>query len=225
MKFRVQLYILILTFFCSAVHVRAAVPELVDYRDNNNENVYVALYDGIAVELRGCTGEAAARTLLQLESGVRARETDLTALTEENQLGQHPGIPCGENIKFDADLPADTPIWADLTGSEQYYLAAPSEDGLFYAVPMKCEGIRSALAMRRRTNLPGVLQGMTPPPEVTRLITLDCGFAPWSPAPSLLKKRRVSQYGNCTGLIRFCCVRKAWHFMSLTSCNSKQEVR
>ncbi|MGY9047122.1 hypothetical protein P775_19775 [Puniceibacterium antarcticum] len=96
-------------------------------------------------------------------------------------LSMHPGLPCAA-AGFDADWPATMPIWADVAGSGLYYLAAPDGTG-YDALPAACTALKSALAIRERLQLPGVLQAMAPPPDLGRpRVVLGCGSGTAAPA-------------------------------------------
>lgn len=157
--------------------LHAATPELAVYVTDQNEDVFVALYEGAAVELSGCPSAAAARKLLQLPAEAAIRESTLDELKTDFQLQDHPKVPCGGEARFDADWPATSPVWADLEGSGRYYLPAPAGGPVFYAIPAACAEIKAALAIRERIQLPGVLQGMSLPPQLDQQIVLDCGSA------------------------------------------------
>jgi hypothetical protein len=155
----------------------AAEPGLAVYVTDDDRDVFVAILDGIAIELSGCAGETAARTLLQLPAAAPLAETTLDALTADNALGSHPRIPCGPDAAFDADLPATTPVWADLTGTRRYYLAGPGAAGAYYSIPTDCNAIKAAFAIRERIQLPGVLKGQALPPDLATEVALGCGQA------------------------------------------------
>lgn len=151
----------------------AAPPELSVFVTDQNTDVLVAIYGDRAVELAGCTGPDAARTLLQLPPDAVVSETTLGALQADFGFGSQPRIPCAGGA-FDQDWPATAPIWADVAGSGDYFL--PGLAGGHVAIPSRCTGIKTALAIRERLQLPGVLQGMTPPPDLdSTLLRLDCG--------------------------------------------------
>lgn len=155
--------------------VLAAEPELAVYVTDANEDVYVAIYGDVAIQLVACKGVHEARAVLQLPAGTQARETTFGRLKADFGFGTHPRIPCGSDTRFDIDLPATLPIWADLTGSGNYYFSASGDIKLFYAVPSKCTGIKTALAIRERLQLPGVLQGLIAPEGLSTEVVLDCG--------------------------------------------------
>jgi hypothetical protein len=155
----------------------AAPPELGVYVTDADQDVFVALYGNLAVELAACEGAAAARSLLQLPGEVQPVETTLASLRANFALGSHPRIPCGPGATFDLAWPATTPIWADLEVSGSYFLPAPGGGDSFYVVPARCTGMKTALAIRERLQLPGVLQGMVAPAGVGSRILLDCGAA------------------------------------------------
>lgn len=158
-----------------AAALNAAEPKVAVYVTDQNQDVFVALYEDAAVELTGCAGAAAARNILQLPADAPVRESTLNELTSNLNLGGQPRIPCGGQARFDADWPATSPVWADLEGSGRYYLRAPGGGQTFYAIPAVCTGIKAALAIRERLQLPGVLQGMSTPPGLDRQIVFDCG--------------------------------------------------
>lgn len=153
----------------------AAEPELAVYVTDANEDVFVALYDQVAVELVACQGVQDARTVLQLPGETLARETTLGDLQANFGFGTHPRIPCQSDTRFDIHWPATSPIWADLTDSGNYYVPATNDTTVFYAVPSRCTGIKTALAIRERLQLPGVLQGLGAPDGLGTPIVLDCG--------------------------------------------------
>ncbi|MBZ0089171.1 MAG: hypothetical protein K8H90_02205 [Thermoanaerobaculia bacterium] len=155
----------------------AVPPELAVYVTDASEDVYVALYGTVAVELAACGGAEEARMLLQLPAGATASETTLARLRADFALGARPRIPCGAGARFDADWAAATPIWADLGASGNYYLPAPDGGGTFFAVPARCVEIKTALAIRERLQLPGVLQGLVAPEGLSLELLLDCGPA------------------------------------------------
>jgi hypothetical protein len=167
----------VLALAATSAPVHAAPPELAVYVTDADEDVYVALYGNLAVELAACDGAVAARGLLQLPAEVPARETTLANLRDNFALGSHPRIPCGSGASFDLDWAATTPIWADLEGSGSYLLPAPGGSGSFYALPTRCTGIKTALAIRERLQLPGVLQGFVAPAGAGAPLLLDCGAA------------------------------------------------
>jgi hypothetical protein len=172
--------------FAFGLPLSAELPRLAVYVTDADEDVYVAIYGGAAVELTGCSGPEQARALLQLPADAPATETTLARLVADFALRAHPRLPCGSTARFDADWPATTPVWADLTASGNYLLPAPQESLPSYAVPARCTGIKSALAIRERLQLPGVLQGLAAPPGVNLRLLLDCGSADGSgegPAP------------------------------------------
>jgi len=153
----------------------SAEPELSVYVTDANEDVFVAVYGNVAVQLVACKNVQEARTVLQLPAGTQARQTTLNRLKADFGYGAHPRIPCGPNTRFDIDWPATSPIWADLTNSGNYYFSAPNDVRQHYAVPSKCTGIKTALAIRERLQLPGVLQGLLAPEGLSVQIVLDCG--------------------------------------------------
>lgn len=165
----------VLAFGAIGAPVLATPPTLAVYVTDADEDVYVALYGDLAVELVACAGAQEARALLQLASETPALETTLAKLESDFAFGTHPRIPCGPAAAFDIDWPATTPIWADLAGSGNYFLPAPGGGEVFYAVPARCTGLKSALAIRERLQLPGVLRGLSAPEVLGRLVVLDCG--------------------------------------------------
>lgn len=152
----------------------AAAPQLAFHVTDENVDVFVGLFDGMAVELAGCANAVEARALLELAPGAEAVGSTLADLEAEFGYGTHPRIPCAA-ASFDIDWPATTPIWADVQGSGLYYLPAPAGRSGFYAVPSRCTALRSALAIRERLQLPGVLQGLMLPPDPGAPVILDCG--------------------------------------------------
>ncbi len=153
----------------------AAPPELAVYVTDENKDVYVALYDDVAIELAGCPSETAARALVALPSAA-VEEITLSDLEAGHEL-IHPKIPCSPDAPFDADFPATTKVWFDLAGTRRYYLSWPSPQGTFYSIPSRCTAIKEAFALRPRIALPGVLQAETAPPQgsIVTEIVLDCG--------------------------------------------------
>lgn len=152
-------------------------PRLAVFVTDADADVYVAIWGAQAVELRGCTTPAAARALLQLAPDAVVSETRLAALEADFAYGAQPGLPCAGH-PFDADWPATTPIWADVAASGNYYLPMPSGSG-YVALPAGCNALKTALAIRERLQLPGVLQGSFAPPDLgTPALALGCGAAP-----------------------------------------------
>lgn len=153
----------------------AASPQLAVYVTDDDSDVFVALYGGgVGVELAACPSSTAATTLVGLAPG-EVRETTLGDLQAEHDLA-HPKIPCGPDAPFDADFPATTPIWFDAVETKRYYLASPTAADTVYSIPIACEAIKDAFAVRQRIALPGVLQASRLPPAArTREIVLDCG--------------------------------------------------
>ena len=172
----------------------AEVPELAVYVTNANENVYVALYGDVAIELAGCEKIDDGRALLQLPPESQALETTLGSLETNFGFGSHPRIPCGKNTQFDLDWSATTPIWPDLNESGNYYFPAPNDAALFYAVPRSCTGIKTALATRERLQLPGVKQDMNAPEGLDSPVVLGCGNAPFPPEGSHKVSRTEVQW-------------------------------
>lgn len=149
-------------------------PRLAVFVTDADADVYVAIWGEKAVELRGCTTPAAARALLQLAPDAGVSETRLAVLTAEFGYGAQPGLPCAGH-PFDADWPATTPIWADVAGSGNYYLPMPAGGG-YAQLPAACGALKTALAIRERLQLPGVLQGNFAPPDLgTPALSLGCG--------------------------------------------------
>lgn len=148
-------------------------PEVRVYVTDAFNDVFVAIYDGKAVQLDGCTLVSDGLRLLHLPEDTPVSETTQARLQAENALGAQPSLPC-PGTAFDTVWPATTPIWADLEASGNYYLPAPSDTG-FYAVPSACAEIKAALAIRERLQLPGVLQGFVAPPDTGPALVLDCG--------------------------------------------------
>lgn len=163
----------VVLFVAGASPAGAAAPELNVFVTDQNIDVYVALFDGKAVELAGCTSSAEAKRLLHLPDTVEIIEATLAKLQADNGYGSQPRLPCS-GTAFEIDWPATTSIWADIEVSGNYYLPALSGNG-YYAVPTACAEIKAALAIRERLQLPGVLQGFLAPPNLGTPITLDCG--------------------------------------------------
>ncbi len=157
------------------------VPRLSVFVTDQDADVFVAIYGEKAVELRGCTGVSAARNLLQLAPEAEVSETTLARITADFGFGAQPGLPCA-GTAFDADWPATTPIWADVAGSGNYYLPVPT--GGYVAVPARCTAIKTALAIRERLQLPGVLQGTMAPPDLNdTVLALTCAETVIRPDP------------------------------------------
>lgn len=155
-------------------------PRLAVFVTDADADVYVAIWGDKALELRGCATAAAARELLQLPPDATVSETRLEALTADFAYGAQPGLPCAGH-PFDADWPATTPIWADVAQSGAYYLPMPSGSG-YLALPASCAALKTALAIRERLQLPGVLQGSFAPPDLgTPALSLSCGAAAAAP--------------------------------------------
>src|SRR5262245_48850652 len=95
-----------------AMPARASAPSLEVYVTDQDQNGYVAIYDGVAVELANCPNAAAARALLALPGDAAIAETTLNSLRTGRGLVQ-PRIPCAPDAKFDADFPATTKVWFD----------------------------------------------------------------------------------------------------------------
>lgn len=163
-------FALALSLFASAAH---AAPELASYVTNDNRDVFVALYDGRAVELDGCSDAGAARALVGLGDGAPVTASDFITLTDTAELGQHPALPCAPGPLSDALWPADSALWADLQDNARYLLAAPSGDG-FYAIPSACEGIKDALQIRARTQRGAAFQGFGAPEDLSVVMELSC---------------------------------------------------
>ncbi len=164
---------ILLTLFLAGASAARAEPQLAAFVTDQNDDVYVALFDGKAVELAGCTSAGQAKRLLHLPDTAAVSEATLARLQAENGFGTQPRLPC-PGTAFDIDWPATTAIWADVEASGNYYLPSPSGSG-YFAVPTACAEIKAALAVRERLQLPGVLQGFAAPPDAGTPFVLDCG--------------------------------------------------
>jgi hypothetical protein len=158
-----------------------ATPELNVFVTDQNADVFVALFEGKAVELTGCASPGQAKRLLHLPDATEVAATTLAKLQAENGYGAQPRLPC-PGAPFDADWSATTPVWADVEASGNYYLPAPSGTG-YFAVPTACAEIKAALAIRERLQLPGVLQGFLAPADLGAPFALDCGRADLEATP------------------------------------------
>ncbi|MER8386545.1 hypothetical protein NKJ46_23810 [Mesorhizobium sp. M0166] len=163
----------LLALFLAGASVASAEPQLAAFVTDQNKDVYVALFDGKAVELAGCASPGQAKRLLHLPDTATVSQTTLAKLQAESGFGAQPRLPC-LGTAFDIDWPATTAIWADVAASGNYYLPSPSGSG-YFAVPTACAEIKAALAIRERLQLPGVLQGFVAPPSVGTPFVLDCG--------------------------------------------------
>ncbi|RWE40580.1 MAG: hypothetical protein EOS79_18800 [Mesorhizobium sp.] len=163
----------LLTLFLAGASVARAEPQLAAFVTDQNSDVYVALFDGKAVELAGCTSAGQAKRLLHLPDRASVAGATLARLQAENGFGTQPRLPC-PGTAFNIAWPATTAIWADVEASGNYYLPALSGGG-YFAVPTACAEIKAALAIRERLQLPGVLQGFIAPPDLGTPFVLDCG--------------------------------------------------
>ena len=152
---------------------RAEEPALARYVTDDNVDVYVALFDGQAVELAGCANEGAARALIEMPNDRPISDRTQVDLTDSAALGAHPSIPCNPPPLAEAAWPETVPIWADLAANGRYLLAAPNGAG-FYALDAKCEAIKTALSIRKRTQGPG-FQGFGQPDPLELRLTINCG--------------------------------------------------
>ena len=165
--------VVLLTLILAGASVARAEPQLAAFVTDQNNDVYVALFDGKAVELAGCSSAGQAKRLLHLPDTALVAEATLAKLQAENSFGAQPRLPC-PGTAFNIDWQATTAIWADVEASGNYYLPSPSGTG-YFAVPTACAEIKAALAIRERLQLPGVLQGFAAPPNVGTPFVLDCG--------------------------------------------------
>ncbi|MBQ0749998.1 MAG: hypothetical protein KBT70_07330 [Roseovarius sp.] len=164
----------LITLICLvAGAARAEEPALARYVTDDNVDVYVALFDGQAVELAGCASEGAARALIEMPNARPISDRTQVDLTDSAALGAHPPIPCDPPPLAEAAWPGSMPIWADLAANGRYLLAAPNEAG-FYAVDAKCEAIKTALRIRERTQSTG-FQGFGQPDPLELRLTINCG--------------------------------------------------
>ncbi len=152
-------------------------PIVASYLTDTDAEVYVALFDGIGVELKGCPSRGAAIDLLQLPDTTPVREDTRAGLVANHDLGSHPAIPCGAQVPFDDTIDAQAPIWADLGGSGRYFIEFPAASGKFYTVPQRCTRLKDALGLRQRISRPGVLQAESGPPASRVALRVDyaCG--------------------------------------------------
>ncbi|RAZ92840.1 hypothetical protein DPM33_02940 [Mesorhizobium hawassense] len=173
MKHLLPILLLPLLMWSAGGAVAETSPTLDVYVDDQNNDVFVAVYGEKAVELTGCKLAADGLRLLHLPGSTPAVETTLAKLQSEKALGQQASLPC-PGTAFDKVWPATTPVWADLEASGNYYLPAPTGGG-YYGVPTACNEIKTALAIRERLQLPGVLHGLKAPPALGTPLVLDCG--------------------------------------------------
>lgn len=149
-------------------------PRLASFPTDENRDVFVAIYGDAGVELAGCPTGEAARAMLQLPADAPIEESTQAELATGFGFGTHPAIPC-PGQPFDRDWQASVPIWADIEGSGNYFLPALSGGG-YVQVPTRCTAIKTALAIRERLQLPGVLKGATAPPDAPAGgLILGCG--------------------------------------------------
>lgn len=160
---------------CWAGAALAEEPALARYVTDENADVYVALFRGQAVELTGCTGEAAARALTAMPDDRPIADRTFTDLADNAGLGAHPAIPCADPPPLaEAAWPASAPLWADLADNGRYLLAAPEGEG-FYAIDTGCEAIKTALDIRARTQDATAFRGFGAPDPLTVRLTINCG--------------------------------------------------
>lgn len=167
-----QTLVMLILLLAGTSAVRAE-PQLATFVTDQNRDVYVALFNGKAVELAGCVSPGEAKRLMHLSDAAAISDLTLARLQAENGFGTQPRIPC-RGTAFDTDWPATAPIWADVETSGNYYLPSLSGGG-YFAVPTACVEIKTALAIRERLQLPGVLQAIGAPPDLGQPFVFDCG--------------------------------------------------
>ncbi|MBF0315371.1 MAG: hypothetical protein HQK50_08705 [Oligoflexia bacterium] len=181
----VSLSLIIVTALTTVVMASAPTISLGQYIDNNNEEVYVVQFNQQAFLLKACKKLEAIK-LLNLASNVAiATIQDLEEFTSTFALDKVLSIPC-TGVAADSDLPMNTALWADLNGSKKYYLQAPApqEEGTFYSIPSRCNGLKEAFNIRKRVATSGAFRGNKPPAAalLKQEIPLSCGEGTSNPS-------------------------------------------
>ena len=174
----VALFLILYLFLFGNVTSRAQedFPRVASYVTDENRDVYVALYQDVAIELKECPSKKRALRLLGLGPNTVIIQKTYDNLVETHSLGAHPAIPCSTDIPFDSEISAQTPLWADLDTTKRYYLESPAGSGRFYSIPLECNAIKTVLGIRQRI-AQSSFQGEGRPREeaINQEIVLDCG--------------------------------------------------